>query len=484
MTERLKILFLAAEAAPFIKIGGLGDVAGTLPAALQALPEAPQVRLVIPLHPAIDQSAFPLEKAARLSIAHQDGSIQAEVFRTIQDGVEIFLIDGQPFQEETGVYSPDTLVDGHKYAFFSLAALALVKSLDWKPDILHAQDWHTAPAVHALKTILRDDPFFEGTGTLLTVHNLPYLGENAGPALTAFGLPAASPDCGLPKWALNMPLPLGLLAADKINTVSPGYAAEMLTKQYGTGLQRFLQYRQDDLVGILNGLNLERWDPSTDSQLRFTYDSETLETRKKNKHELLKELGLHENQTELPLIAYIGRMEGQKGVDVAIKGLRRVRRLPWQAVLLGAGVPEIEAQAVSLATQLPGKLSTVIRYDEGLARRIYAGADMILVPSRYEPCGLIQMIAMRYGCIPVATATGGLRDTIIDQSKPGGTGFLFNSASPRQMDAALKRALTVFKDKDSWLTLQQHGMAQNFSWEKSAREYYEVYQSIQKMSTN
>jgi starch synthase len=484
MSERLKIIFLAAEAAPFVKIGGLGDVAGTLPAALQALPETPQVRLVIPLHPAIDRSRFTLEKVTSLSISHQGGPIQAEIFRTVQDGVEVFLIGGQPFEQEAGVYSPDTLVDGHKYTFFSLAALSLTKSLDWQPDILHAQDWHTAPAVHALKTLLHGDPFFKVTGSLLTVHNLPYLGENAGPELAAFGLPSAQKDSGLPKWALNMPLPLGLVAADKINTVSPGYAAEMLTKQYGTGLQHFLQSRQDDLLGILNGLDLERWDPNSDSQLRFNFDSETIEKRKKNKRELLKELGLNENLTELPLIAYIGRMEGQKGVDVAIKGLRRIRRSPWQAVLLGTGVPEIEAQALSLATALPGKLSTVIRYDDGLARRIYAGADIILVPSRYEPCGLIQMIAMRYGCVPVATATGGLRDTIIDQSQLGGTGFLFKNAAPGQMAAALKRALAIFRDQDAWLTLQQQGMAQNFSWEKSAREYYRVYKSIRKTSVH
>lgn len=480
MSEKLKVLFLSAEAAPFVKVGGLGDVSGTLPAALQALPEAPEVRMVIPLHVAIDRSSFRLEKVVDLSIPHKDGPISAEVFSTVQDGVTVYLIGGAPFGTDVPVYSPDTLADGYKYSFFSLAALELAKALDWQPDILHAQDWHTAPAAHAMRTVYRDDPFFSRTGIMLTVHNLPYLGEKAGPALAAFGLPFAEKNSGLPKWALQMPLPLGLLAADKINTVSPGYAAEMLTKQHGSGLQGFLKTRERDLLGILNGLDLERWDPGVDGQLRFTFDRDSIEKRKKNKHELLKELGLDENPTEMPLIAYIGRMEGQKGVDVAIKGLHKIKNLPWTGVLLGTGVAKIEAQAVALATKLPGKLSTVIRYDDGLARRIYAGADMIMVPSRYEPCGLIQMIAMRYGCVPVATATGGLRDTIIDAAQPGGTGFLFNEARPRQMAAALKRALQTYQDPAAWLALQQNGMKQDFSWAKSAQKYYQVYKSILK----
>lgn len=479
MSKRLRVLFLTAEAAPFVKIGGLGDVAGTLPTALNALPENPEIRVVLPLHSIIDRTRFKLNPVTTLSIDHQDGPIQAEVFRADLPGPEIYLIGGRPFGPDIPVYSPDTLVDGHKYVFFSLAALELARHLHWAPDILHAQDWHTSPAVHALKTLYRDEPIFSKTASLLTVHNLPYKGDHAGPALAAFGLPPAEKDSGLPEWALHMPLPLGLLAADKINTVSPGYAAEMLTRQFGSGLHRFLRTREDDLVGILNGIDLERWDPRKDSQIPFTFSRETLALRKKNKQELLNELGL-ENPLEMPLIAYIGRMEGQKGVDIAIKALRRLKRLPWQAVLLGAGVPEIEAQAASLAKDLPGKVSTVIRYDEGLARRIYAGSDMIMIPSRYEPCGLIQMIAMRYGCIPVATATGGLRDTIRDTQSADGTGFLFQTPKPGQMVKALKRALQVFYDPDRWQKLQQNGMKKDFSWEKSARQYYACYQNIAK----
>ena len=368
-------------------------------------------------------------------------------------------------------------MDGHKYTFFSLAALALTKQLKWQPDILHAQDWHTAPAIHALKTIYRDDPFFAETATLLTVHNLPYLGDQAGPALAAFGLPPADSESGLPNWAQEMPLPLGLLGADKINTVSPGYAGEMLTKKYGTGLEKFLRTRQADLLGILNGIDLTRWDPMHDPHLLKNFNRDSLQNREQNKIELLSELGL-EYQRDRPLIAYIGRMAGQKGVDVAIQGLKNIKRLPWQAVFLGTGEPQIEAQAVRMASDLPDKVHTVIRYDDRLAKQIYAGADMILIPSRYEPCGLIQMIAMRYGCVPVATATGGLKDTIQDASQPEGTGYLFNKAAPAQLAKTLKRAFNDFQHPDLWKGLQQRGMAQDFSWERSARKYFQVYQSL------
>ncbi|MEN8242150.1 MAG: glycogen/starch synthase [Chloroflexota bacterium] len=477
MTEPLKILFLAAEAAPLVKVGGLGDVAGALPAALQALPESPEIKVVIPLHGNINRTKLKLEPLTSFPIAHRDGAITAEVFTTLVSDMKYFLIAGDPFEAETPVYSPDTLLDGHKFTFFSLAALELTKQLNWQPDILHAQDWHTAPAVHALKTILQDDPFFDNTSTLLTVHNLPYLGDQAGPAMAAFGLPPAKSGSRLPKWARHMPLPLGLEAAGKINTVSPGYANEMLTKAYGVGLEKFLRSREADLLGILNGINLERWDPSGDPQLPFNYNQDTLQNREKNKIELLAELGL-DPQPSLPLIAYIGRMAGQKGVDLAIQGLNKIKHLPWQAVFLGTGEEQIEAQALQLAENLPAKVKTIIRYDDQLARRIYAGADMILIPSRYEPCGLIQMIAMRYGCVPVATATGGLKDTITDAAHPDSTGYLFQRAAPAQLAKTLKRALNDFMHPDHWRGLQRRGMAQDFSWEGSARKYFQVYQSL------
>jgi starch synthase len=475
--EKLKVLFLAAEAAPFVKIGGLGDVAGSLPQALIRLPNPPELRMVIPMHRQIDRTQFNLEPVITFEVGHARGPVRAEVFQTNVQGLTVYLVGGAPVQASEHVYTSDTLADGTKFTFFSLAALELCRLLKWQPDIVHAQDWHTAPAVYALKTNFKDDPFFAGTATLLTVHNLPYLGNGAGPALKAFGLiPAEGSD--LPWWAQDMPLPLGLLTADKINTVSTGYAREMLTTEFGAGLEEFLKTRKEDLIGIVNGLDQDSWNPETDDKLAVPFSAGTLKNRPTNKAALLAELNLNPDSS-LPLLAYIGRMDQQKGVEIAIAALRQAAGLPWQAVILGTGDPHIEDQARALEAEFPDRIRAIIRFDGNLARRIYAGSDIMMVPSRYEPCGLIQMIAMRYGSVPVARATGGLRDTITDyDTRTASTGFLFQKASPGAMVPALRRALKTYADKRRWIPLQKRCMVQDFSWEKSAVQYLDVYHAL------
>lgn len=478
MTSKpLNVLFLAAEAEPFVKIGGLGDVAGALPSALLSLPAQPDIRLVIPYHTQIKDKPLEVELVCALEINHSNGPIQADVFVTKFNNLTVYLIDGAPFREASLVYTSDTLVDGHKYTFFSLAALELCRALNWQPDVLHAHDWHTAAAVYALKTILRADSFFAGTSTLLTVHNLPYLGNGAGPALKAFGFSAAS-ESNLPWWAQDMPLPLGLLTADKINTVSSGYAQEMLTSEFGSGLEEFLLTRQSDLVGILNGLDQETWNPQTDSLIPQKFTPKTLSKRAKNKSKLQAELGLPK-QPDIPLLAFIGRMDHQKGVEIALDALDQIKEHDWQAVILGTGDSNIEGLAGQFAAESPERVRALIRFDSTLARRIYAGADMMMIPSRYEPCGLIQMISMRYGCVPVARATGGLKDTILDYDQaPSGTGFLFSQANPQSMSSALSRAITTYKDKRRWPHLQKRGMQIDFSWKQSAEKYLLLYQEL------
>lgn len=479
--EKLKILFLAAEAAPFVKVGGLGDVAGSLPPALIRLPQSPEIRVALPLHRQIDRSKFNLEPVTAFEIGYTKGPMRAEVFQTKLDGLTVYLINGAPIEESEFVYTSDTLADGTKFTFFSLAALELCRLLHWQPDIVHAQDWHTAPAIYALKTNLSQDRFFTDTATLLTVHNLPYLGNGAGPALKAFGL-APAEDSNLPWWAQDMPLPLGLLTADKINTVSTGYAQEMLTPEFGAGLERFLRTRQNDLIGIINGLDQDSWNPEKDESLPANFGLVTLKNRQVNKIALLKELDLDPDPV-IPLLAYIGRMDHQKGVEIALAALQQVIRLPWQAVILGTGDPDIEAQARQIESEFPDRVRSIIRFDGALARRIYAGSDMMMIPSRYEPCGLIQMIAMRYGSVPVARATGGLRDTISDyEVGSASTGFLFQKASPAAMAGALRRALKIYGEKRRWIPLQKRGMQQDFSWEKSAEQYLDVYHSLTKIS--
>lgn len=478
MPERLNVLFLSAEADPFVKVGGLGDVAGSLPAALRDLEAEVEVdvRVVLPLHGGVDRDSLGLKPVAALTIYHANGMLIAEALRTEHEGVPIYFISGPLIPQEGPVYSSDAQADGRKYAFFSLAALELARVLEWQPDVLHANDWHTALAVYWV-ALNRDDDYFQDTATLLEVHNLPYLGAGAELALKGFGLPPAE-ETDLPPWARGLPLPLGLMSADHIVTVSPGYAREILTPEFGSGLEAFLASRADSVSGILNGIDLARWDPATDPHLEANYTRASLPMRAQNKEALQAEFGL-EASAETPLLGMVTRMDHQKGVDLALEALRRVGDLEWQAVILGTGDPDLEAAARQLEADLPDRVRAVIGFDPRLARRIYAGADAVLIPSRYEPCGLAQMIAMRYGSVPIGRATGGLRDTIQDyHESDGGTGFLFSEAEAGALENALRRAVEVYHDKRRWPWLQRRGMQQDFSWERSARKYLDLYRSL------
>jgi starch synthase len=484
MKPDLRVLFLAAEAEPFVKVGGLGDVAGSLPHAIRALPpmqasdwDAADVRLMLPLHAAIPQDALNLQQVASFTVFHAGGPLPAEAWVTETNGLPVYLIGGPAIPSGGEVYSPDAAVDGHKFTFFSLAALELARALNWVPHILHANDWHTAPAVYALGLDREPGSFYSNTVTVLGVHNLPYLGVGAGTAMAAYGLPPAS-QSDLPWWAQSLPLPLGLLAADEIIAPSPTYAQEILTPEFGSGLHDFLYAHREKVTGILNGINVQAWDPAADPHLVANYTAETLEERRANKAALLKELGL-QAEPDQPLLAMVTRMDPQKGVDLVPPALELVVDQPWQAVILGTGVPSLEAAAVRLEQRYPERVRAAIRFDARLSRRIYSGADMLLIPSRYEPSGLTQMIAMRYGCIPVARATGGLRDTIADAaSSKTSTGFLFEEAAAEDLAGALRRALAAYADREQWLAMQRRGMALDFSWERSAREYVRQYQRL------
>jgi starch synthase len=480
MKTDLRVLFLAAEADPFVKIGGLGDVAGSLPPALRALSSSElnvDVRVVIPFYQAIQRQDFPFKPVTTFYIEHANGALRADVFQMEMDGVPFYLINGDPISSDAPVYTPDAAVDGFKFTFFSLAALELTREIDWAPDILHANDWHTSPAVYALSRARHGDTFFRHTAAVLGLHNLPYLGIGAGPAMWAFGLPPTASD-ELPEWARHVPLALGLISADKIIAVSPHYAEEILTPEFGSGLHEYLQAHQDRISGILNGLDGERWNPATDIVLPFNYNLESLSIRQKNKTALQQEFDLNED-TGVPLFAMINRMDYQKGVDLVPNALRQLANPSWQAIILGTGDPALEAAARRLEAEFPNQVRAAIRFDAALSRRIYGGADALMIPSRYEPCGLTQMIAMRYGCVPVARATGGLADTIIDggiESK--NNGYLFEAATPEALAGALSRVLERFSSQKGWETLQLNGMRQDFSWERSAQKYLQAYQEL------
>jgi starch synthase len=483
-SKQLKILFVAAEADPIIKVGGLGDVTGSLPRALQMLQPSEalgynlDVRLAIPFHSAIAQKLKDIEPVLSFEVPHPQGPIPAQAFLTKVGDLPVYLISGSPIPEDAPVYSLDTRKDGEKFTFFSLAILELARALDWAPDILHANDWHTAIAVYALSLRRKTDAFFAKTRSVLTIHNLPFMGAGTENALTAFGIPPLV-DPRLPPWGSYQPLPMGLATADFLTTVSPTYSREIMTPEFGCGLQDFLQLRAATVTGILNGLDEKAWDPATDAALATNFNRASLETRLANKQALIRETALPPNTEHLPLIILIGRMDYQKGVDLAVDGLRQVAGLPWQAVLLGTGDPGIEASVRQLEAEFPYRVRAVVRFDAALSRRMYAAGDMLIMPSRYEPCGLAQMIAMRYGCLPVARSTGGLQDTVFDRQAPEqSTGFLFKDSTPESLAASLRHALAAYSDPLGWRARQEFGMQQDFSWQRSAQAYVNIYQQL------
>jgi starch synthase len=475
----MKVLFIASEADPLVKVGGLGDVAGSLPRALLSLPtrltngEKLDVRLVIPYHAAVRQKISDAKLAACFSIPHKDGPVPGQALSIELDGLKVYMISGSPIPFQGSVYSTNAREDADKYIFFSLAALELARQLNWKPDILHANDWHTAASVYELAAQRSADPFFANTRSVLSIHNLPFMGSGAEESMKSFGL-TISENSALPEWARHFPLPLGLEAADQLVAVSPTYAKEILTPNFGCGLQDFLQTRRDSISGIINGLDTALWDPSNDPALPSTYTQKDLPARWSNKQALLAEFSLVADNN-LPLLAMIGRVDQQKGFDLAVKALRQLTDTPWQAILLGTGDPIMEESCRKLEKEFPNRVRAAIRFDAQLSRRIYGGADMLLMPSRYEPCGLAQMIAMRYGCVPIAHATGGLKDTIIDLPKIARTGFLFGEASPEALAVAIHRGLDSFQNRREWQAIQLQGMKQDFSWQHSALAYAQIY---------
>lgn len=465
----LRVLFAAAEAAPWVKVGGLGDVAGALPRALQAFPNV-EVRLVLPRHQALhDLPALPL---LSFPLPLRQGALTVEVFEFQTPGLTVYLIDGEPIRASGPVYTADAQADAEKYAFFSMALLELALQDSWAPQILHLNDWHTALAAYGLQA-KRASGKVDRLRSLLTVHNLPFMGPDVSALLSAYALPRFR--TRLPTWAEVRPLPLGLWAADALATVSPTYAQEILTPEHGCGLEDFLLSRRAELHGILNGLDTEAYNPATDSSLVAPFSAERLEPRLENKRHLLQELGLAFDP-QVPLVGMVSRVDRQKGIDLAMEALELSLAHDWQAVFLGVGNVELEAALREFERRFPQRVRTRLQFDAALARRLYAASDIFLMPSRYEPCGLAQMIAMRYGALPVAHATGGLKDTIEDAQ----SGFLFHELSAQACAQALERAFQAYARPAEWQRMQRYAMQRDFSWSRSAQEYLRLYEFLVK----
>ena len=478
--KRINVLFATAEAAPFAKVGGLGDVAGALPQSLNSLEDVPlDVRVFMPFHAQVRQFQPKHRKIGEFTLPLMDGTkLPCQLYLAQIGNTIVYLLDNDYINHDSPVYHGDWRLDGLKYVSFSLMVLEAAKYLDWKPDILHCNDWHTALAINALEQQYVSDPFFEGVKTVLSIHNLPFNGWGSQEAMSQLGFsPSWDPD--LPDWAKFTPLPMGIAAADLIIAVSPGYAKEITTPEYGCGIESYLQKHQDKLMGILNGIDMDSFNPKTETSIPHPFNMDRLYERKQNKTALQTSQGLSMSH-DIPLMTMVTRLSHQKGVDILFDALEQIADQLWQFVLLGTGDKELEARAQSMTERYPDKFRAILKYDEQVARMLYASGDIFTMPSRYEPCGLSQMIAMRYGNVPVANATGGLNDSIVDyiNHSESATGFLSYELSASGFAHTLKQAMALFNDKGRWTELQRNAMAQDFSWQQSARVYADAYRSL------
>ena len=477
----LRILFITAEADPFVKIGGLGDYGGSLPKAISELVNIGNrkvdIRVVIPFHAGIESVSPPIAKIAEIKVNKKGGFAKGKVYQFSSQGITYYLIkrSGNPSGYKN-VYNFTQIEDARKFIFFSMACLELIKVIDWKPDLIHANDWHTAISVYELNRKRKNDRFYKSIRSLLTVHNLPFLGEGSQPVMRKYNLDPLESNL-LPSWARFLPFSMGLDKADEIVAVSPTYAEELQLPEFADGLANFFIGNTQKTTGILNGIDTELWDPATDKFITKNYSLTLIENRIINKKIILEEFGLEKNVNK-PLLILISRLSNQKGIDLIIKGLPKLFDNEWSAILLGSGQRELEIGLTDLESQMPDRIRVVLEFNNSLAHRLYAAGDIILMPSLYEPCGLSQMIAMRYGCVPVAREVGGLKDSIVSDPAESMTGYLFKEKHEVAFSDCLKKALTDFKNIKKWKSIQKRAMSVDFSWKKSAMQYLDLYYSM------
>ncbi len=474
MSEKpLKILFLAAEAVPFAKVGGLADVAGSLPQAIRALGH--DVRLMIPRYGSIRSDTFEFRTLAPpFTVPAGRDQEHVHLLGAQMDEVPVYLIWNEVYLARDGVYGFED--DPQRFAIFGRAALAALRVLDWQPDVIHANDWHTGIVPTWLDTEGREEPFYQEMAALFTIHNLAYQGVSGRLILTFARMEyvkhLAVEQPGTVNWMAQ-----GIAHADLINTVSRRYAQEILTPEMGMGLDPLLNERKEHLFGVLNGLDYERWNPATDAAIAHRFDVDHLDGRLINKTALQQQARLAV-RPDAPLVGMVSRLDKVKGMELLEPVLEWLfSESEAQFILLGTGEPEYHEMFERLQARYPSRMRAFLKFDAVLARRIYAGADLFLMPSAIEPCGLGQMIAMRYGCVPVVRAVGGLADTVTDDTlrQGRGTGFSFDDFSAVACQDALRRALEAYRQPERWRRIQQRGMRMDFSWDASAREYVELY---------
>lgn len=471
----MKVLYCTSEARPFAATGGLADVAGSLPQALRL--RLIGCRVVMPLYEDIPQELRDNMKfITSLSVPVAWRRQYCGIFEARSGGVIYYLIDNQYYFKRHGLYGHYD--DAERFAFLSRAALEMLPYIDFKPDVIHCNDWQTALIPIYFSIFYANNDWYKGIKTVLTIHNIQYQGKYGTELVEdVLGIPQANLPILEYETCINL-LKGGIESANRVTTVSPTYAKEILDPWFSHGLDGILKEREWKLSGILNGIDTVSYDPEQDSEIFAPYSPEDLTGKAENKRALQERLGL-EQDAQVPLIGMVTRMVSHKGLDLVKESLDQLmRETNVQFVILGSGDWEYENFFREMQDRYPGRLCACFGFIPELSRKIYAGTDMLLMPSKSEPCGLAQMIALRYGCIPVVRETGGLKDSIQDSGDGEGNGFTFQSYNSGDMLYAIRRALEGYANPEGWKILVERAMKCDFSWGRSANEYIRLYREM------
>lgn len=478
----MKIAFLASEAVPYVKTGGLGDVVGSLPLYLARL--GLEINLFLPFYLEVQEKNWPLTQAAEIKARWQGKESVWSLWEYKTPEIRVFFIQNDTYYARRGIYgtpSGDHPDNAERFAFYSLCSLQALKAIGFKPDLIHAHDWQAAISLAYLRQIYKNDPFFESVKSLFTIHNLAYQGIFPPEVLERLGLPEKVFNFREMEFygQVNF-LKAGLVYSDAISTVSPNYSREIQQPEYGFGLDGVLRERSSVLFGILNGIDNSIWNPEKDRLLPYNFHRSDLSGKKKCKAELLRLFNFSSGSPDLPVAGMVSRLTDQKGFDLVAASLDDLFSLGLRLVILGQGDKRYQDLLLQLQKEKQEFLGIRIAFDEALAHLIIAGSDLFLVPSRFEPCGLTQMYSLRYGTIPVVRAVGGLEDTIeeFDPISLRGNGFKFKEYSAVALVKAIRRALDFYQQPAFWSSLIQNAMVADFSWERAAREYAQLYKRI------
>ncbi len=483
MGQKLRVLFVAPEGVPFAKTGGLADVVGTLPHALEEL--GVEVKVLMPYYGMVKQGKVPTTLIAEdLEVNLGPINHTFNLMAPTSPGSPFYFVERDEFYERSQLYGTprgDYFDNLERFAFSCGAVLPFCRALDFKPDLMHCHDWQSALAPAYLRHRWAGEDILAGAKTVFTIHNLAYQGLFPRDKYPLLGLDWSF-YCidGLEYYGQINLLKGGIVCADAVTTVSPRYSVEIQTPEFGYGLEGVLRSRAEHLHGILNGVDYRDWSPETDALIPATFSRDDLQGKAADKAALMEAFDLSKDLADAPIMAIISRLADQKGFDLVEQVLPQLMKQKLMLVILGTGEEKYHRWLEAEAPKYKGKLGVKIAFDNKLAHLIEAGADMFLMPSRYEPCGLNQIYSMKYGTIPVVRATGGLADTVtpVGHPKAPGTGFVFDDYTPEAFLKALYTALDAYADRDLWRRIMHNAMAQDFSWKVSAKAYLELYKSL------